>query len=270
MTEYEIHPAAELFPMMTPEAREALKEDIREHGQREWAVLLDGKLLDGRNRYRACQELSIELECCELEAGTDPIAYVLSKNLHRRHLTREQRDEVINKLRSMGRTCQQIADAVGVNKATVSRVVANATTESPGTITGKDGKQYPAKKAGRRERRADPAGYEQFKKDAAAAEKQRAAKQAPANPAGYEEGEISIGRTLEMFETSSTSRPQPARNWEPRTIPVGPVIGIIEDPRQAGVPFASLDDFLRRWNATDGALKELIQQYLATESAVFE
>jgi hypothetical protein len=151
-TEYPIHPAADLFPMMTPEEYEALKEDIREHGQHEWATLLDGKIIDGRNRYRACRELGIETEFCELDVRDhpqpfDPVAFVLSKNLYRRHLTREQRDEVIKKLRSMGKTCQAIADAVGVNKATVSRVVANATTESPATVKGKDGKQYPAKKA---------------------------------------------------------------------------------------------------------------------------
>jgi hypothetical protein len=40
----------------------------------------------------------------------------------------------------MGQTCQQIADATAVNKSTVSRVVANATTETPATVKGKDGK----------------------------------------------------------------------------------------------------------------------------------
>lgn len=90
-TEYEIHPAANIFPMMTEAEYQGLREDIREHGQKDWACTLDGKLLDGRNRYRACQELGIELECCELESGTDPVDYVLSKNLHRRHLSQSQR-----------------------------------------------------------------------------------------------------------------------------------------------------------------------------------
>ena len=90
-SDYEIHPAANIFPMMTAEEYDGLKADILANGQREWAVLCDGKLLDGRNRMRACKELSVELECCELEAGTDPISYVLSKNLHRRHLSQSQR-----------------------------------------------------------------------------------------------------------------------------------------------------------------------------------
>lgn len=181
MTEYEIHPAADIFPMMIGADFAALKADIQTNGQLDDIAFFEGMVIDGRNRLRACEELGIEPQWYELTECKDPVAYVLSKNLHRRHLTREQRDEVIKKLRSMGQTCQQIADSVGVNKATVSRVVANATTDSPATITGKDGKQYPAKKAGRRERRADPAGFEAFKRDAAAAEKRRAAKQAPAN-----------------------------------------------------------------------------------------
>jgi ParB family chromosome partitioning protein len=90
-SDYEIHPAADIFPMMTEEEYQGLLSDIREYGQKDDAVLLSGKLLDGRNRYRACKELGIELECCELEPKTDPIAYVLSKNLHRRHLGASQR-----------------------------------------------------------------------------------------------------------------------------------------------------------------------------------
>jgi hypothetical protein len=154
MTEYDVHPAALLCPEMTPEEYAALREDIREHGQRNDAVLLCGKLLDGRHRQRACKELSIELQCCELEPGTDPVAYVLSVNLHRRHLSRKQRNDLIKKLRAMGKTCQQIATATGVDKATVSRVVANATTESPATVRGKDGKKYPTKKRRKHKRRA--------------------------------------------------------------------------------------------------------------------
>ncbi len=149
-THYEIHPAADIFPMMTEEEYTGLRDDIREHGQRDNGIICDGKILDGRNRYRACQEMGIEFQYYELEPDDDPISYVLSVNLHRRNLTRKQRNEVIEKLRAMGRTCQQIADATGVNKSTVSRVVANATTETPSTVKGKDGKKYPARKRRRR------------------------------------------------------------------------------------------------------------------------
>lgn len=85
------HPAANLFPMMDAEAFAALKQDISQRGQRDPIVFLDGKVLDGRNRLKACQELGIEPDECEIEECDSPIAYVLSANLHRRHLTSSQR-----------------------------------------------------------------------------------------------------------------------------------------------------------------------------------
>jgi ParB-like chromosome segregation protein Spo0J len=89
--DYEPHPAASIFPVIGEEDYNALKEDIRAHGQIEDIVLLGGKVLDGRNRLRACRELGLEPRWCELTECDDPIAYVLSKNLRRRHLMQSQR-----------------------------------------------------------------------------------------------------------------------------------------------------------------------------------
>ena len=50
----------------------------------------EGKILDGRNRYRACVELGIEPETTNY-TGNDPVGFSLSLNLHRRHLTSDQR-----------------------------------------------------------------------------------------------------------------------------------------------------------------------------------
>jgi ParB-like chromosome segregation protein Spo0J len=67
-----------------------LAADIQANGLRDPIWTLDGKILDGRNRYRACILNGIEYRT-EPFAGTDPLAFVLSKNLHRRHLTTSQR-----------------------------------------------------------------------------------------------------------------------------------------------------------------------------------
>ncbi|MGD0897008.1 MAG: hypothetical protein ABR915_04170 [Thermoguttaceae bacterium] len=88
---YSSHPAASIFPMMSAEEFAGLKQDISEHGLQTFIALLDGKVLDGRNRLLACKELHIQPDFCEVENCDDPIAYVLSHNLHRRNLTPSQR-----------------------------------------------------------------------------------------------------------------------------------------------------------------------------------
>lgn len=84
------HPAAELFPPMSKAECEQLKADIAANGLREPIVIYEGQILDGRNRYRACVESGIEPRYRTYE-GSDPVDYVLSVNLHRRHLDKSQR-----------------------------------------------------------------------------------------------------------------------------------------------------------------------------------
>jgi hypothetical protein len=88
------HEAADIFPLLddaSPEFK-ALVADIDERGQLEPITLLDGKVLDGRNRMRACAETGrkpITVDFSDANA-TSPLAFVLSKNLYRRHLTEGQ------------------------------------------------------------------------------------------------------------------------------------------------------------------------------------
>jgi hypothetical protein len=89
--DFKTHHAASILPMMSEEDFAALKEDIRQRGQQDDISMFQGQILDGRDRYRACRELGIEPQWCEVEKCEDPIAYVLSKNLYRRHLTLSQR-----------------------------------------------------------------------------------------------------------------------------------------------------------------------------------
>ena len=93
----EAHPLAELFPMLPEQEVRELADDIVTFGQRVPIVLLDGKILDGRNRYAACRFADLE-PVTEDYAGDDPLNFVLSHNLHRRHLTESQRAMVAAKI----------------------------------------------------------------------------------------------------------------------------------------------------------------------------
>jgi ParB-like chromosome segregation protein Spo0J len=96
-----VHPIADIFPMMSDEEFAGFKADVQEHGVREPIVFWNDQLVDGRNRMAACIELEIDWRdhTCELDADTDPVAYVISHNLHRRHLDTSQRAMVAAKLR---------------------------------------------------------------------------------------------------------------------------------------------------------------------------
>lgn len=89
------HPYADIFPMMSDEEYAALEIDIMANGLREPIWLYEGKILDGRNRYKAILELGLAMsaprifEDCFL--GSDPLAFVVSLNLKRRHLTSSQK-----------------------------------------------------------------------------------------------------------------------------------------------------------------------------------
>lgn len=87
---YPAHPLADIFPMLDDVNLRTLSLDIKENGQFEPILLLDGKVLDGRNRQAACALASVE-PFYEQFTLSDPLTYVLSKNLHRRHLTESQR-----------------------------------------------------------------------------------------------------------------------------------------------------------------------------------
>ena len=100
MTHYDFHEYANIFPMLEGEDLEALRADMDANGQINKIILHQGKILDGRNRYRICEMLGIEPETI-VYPGDDPLGLVLSQNLHRRHLDASQRAMVAEKLANM-------------------------------------------------------------------------------------------------------------------------------------------------------------------------
>jgi hypothetical protein len=99
-TGYEYHPYADLFPLMGGDELAALAADIAANGLREEIVRHEGKVLDGRNRLKACELAGADPRFADYE-GDDPLGFVVSKNLHRRHLTESQRAMVAGRLANM-------------------------------------------------------------------------------------------------------------------------------------------------------------------------
>lgn len=94
------HPLADLFPLMEGADFDALVASIKENGQRDPVILFEGSILDGRNRYRACQKAGIQPRFQDFMNG-DPLAFVLDHNLHRRHLNEIQRAAIAAKITTM-------------------------------------------------------------------------------------------------------------------------------------------------------------------------
>lgn len=88
---YSQHPLSAAFPAMSAGDLQALTDDIEVNGQREPIVLFEGMVIDGWHRYQACTALLLRLSSVTLDKDEDPVAYVKSRNLHRRHLSGSQR-----------------------------------------------------------------------------------------------------------------------------------------------------------------------------------
>ena len=78
--------------MMSNEEFQALKTDMQANGLREPIYTFEGKVLDGRNRLNACQELGITPSYKEWHGSFEQaIQFVWSENFNRRHLTSSQK-----------------------------------------------------------------------------------------------------------------------------------------------------------------------------------
>src|SRR6516164_977797 len=146
-TKLEPHPLSAIFPQISEEDFDKLAADIKLHGLHQPIVRYQGKILDGNNRYRACELVKIAPKFADFN-GDDAQArnYVISANIHRRHLSPDQRREIIATLLKADPTKsdRQIAATANVDNKTVAAVRGRmeATEEIPQleSTTGTDGK----------------------------------------------------------------------------------------------------------------------------------
>ena len=125
-----VHPAAEMFPPMSKAELRGLADDIKKNGLESLPVILQEKtgniLLDGRNRLDALELIGGDTTQCQmiiaaLNRSFDPVAYIISKNIHRRHLNVEQRQELLIALiaQQPEQSNRQIAKTIGVDHKTI-------------------------------------------------------------------------------------------------------------------------------------------------------
>jgi ParB-like chromosome segregation protein Spo0J len=146
---YPIHEAAELFPLLEGQAFADLVDNIKRYGLRDPIVLTsDGKLLDGRNRLRACLAADVEPKTKTWRGPGKAFQYVISVNLHRRHLDTSQRAIIAAKIATLesgartdlasneARLSQpEAAEALNVSRASVQRAKAVLDKGTPELVT---------------------------------------------------------------------------------------------------------------------------------------
>jgi hypothetical protein len=119
----DFHPLADIFPLMTEAEFGELVSSIKLNGLREPISLFEHKILDGRNRALACEAAGVKPRFTSF-AGGDPTAFVIDKNIRRRHLTQEQKREFADKLLQANpeRSDRQIAELIRADHKTVATV----------------------------------------------------------------------------------------------------------------------------------------------------
>jgi hypothetical protein len=158
--ELKFHPLADLVPSMRDSEYEDLKADIKANGLLMPIVLFEGKVLDGRHRLRACRAVDVEPRFTEgADWIGDPAGFVLSANIHRRHLDAKQKRDVIAKLikAQPEKSDRQIGKQAKVDGKTVAEVrqgmEARAEIPHVETRTDTKGRKQRAKKKGKKHRR---------------------------------------------------------------------------------------------------------------------
>jgi ParB-like chromosome segregation protein Spo0J len=142
------------FPPINDEDFAKLVADIKANGLHFPIVTYQGKVLDGNNRYRACVQAKVEPKFVPFKGDNAAAqALVISANIHRRHLSRDDRNGIIATLLKAdpGKSNRQIAEQTKADHKTVGivRDQMEATGEIPqlDSTTGKDGKTRMQRKA---------------------------------------------------------------------------------------------------------------------------
>jgi ParB-like chromosome segregation protein Spo0J len=131
----EHHEFADVFPMLSDKKAEELADSIKRNGLRDPITTYRGKILDGRNRYKACLAVGVTPDFTPFVGGEQSaLEFVIDKNMHRRDLTVSQRATAAAKMVNMKQgfrtdlvsdetmfSLQSASDKLDVSRATTAR-----------------------------------------------------------------------------------------------------------------------------------------------------
>jgi ParB-like chromosome segregation protein Spo0J len=168
--QYAVHPAADVFPMMSDEELAALGADIKQNrvrvpigfwGKYDKNGRFHGELIDGRNRLEAAERVGFDLDDIPTAVVhcSDPVSWVIALNIHRRHLTKAQQADLIvaavkagekphqldevsrggrGKVNPVKAKAVEIAEKAGISKPTVERAFAKDRAKDEARATAPD------------------------------------------------------------------------------------------------------------------------------------
>jgi len=115
------HEIANMFPLMEGTEFNALVADIKKNGLLEPIWVYEDKILDGRNRYRACQTADIKPQFMKYTKD-NPLQFVVSKNLYRRHLNESQRAVIAAKVANMPKHLHKTDRPIGLSQPEAAKM----------------------------------------------------------------------------------------------------------------------------------------------------
>ena len=95
---YTRHALSAIMPDLSEIEYNDLKQDIQKNGiNNKEIIIYQNEILDGWHRYSIANELNIidTIDLVHLSPSINPVVYVYSQNLHRRHLTPSQRAQIV-------------------------------------------------------------------------------------------------------------------------------------------------------------------------------
>ena len=110
------HPLADILPLLPDAELRAMADDIVAHGLHHPIIMFEEMILDGRCRYLSCKMANRDPRL-EIYNGDDPVAYVLSRNVRRRHLTEAQRAFVAARLANLEVGANQHSAGLPIGRA---------------------------------------------------------------------------------------------------------------------------------------------------------